>query len=455
MAQSGGGLWHGHSQNLPRDRVRLRTAADIPVSPGLPKLNILSELQIHKRFLRLFHKRSLIFNRVIYERQFAALLQLATDRKLPPCCEVLVAAGVGAVDSWVEREPAGRRPLRSPDRKAGEAGGDRKARLQEALEELRKAPALNPSQRAAVEAAVRRTCTIIQGPPGTSRSRCCSSGPRLRCWACARSSRPPTATSPWTTSPRASTRQDATCSVHNPARRHRSVSERRRRGRLPEDGRDAGRGAHLRGQVGAPRAEGLPHRRHVGAAAVWTKNKKKTYVQCLGGYWGAWVWGCCGSHLFQVVACHMMSEVVAHVFRTEPARLGLPSSRSLFQKAVASRRDSPHPLALPSPSPSPVPRVSPPGLRSSGGRRRAPRGVRPTRHCAPDGGTGSTQRISPHGLSSAYRTRVGFACITYHRMCLTYVSNFACSALHCIHCLSRHHMSLTVCTHRCTQGLRN
>ena len=40
-----GGLWHGHSQNLPQGRVRLRTAADIPVSPGLPKPNILSELQ--------------------------------------------------------------------------------------------------------------------------------------------------------------------------------------------------------------------------------------------------------------------------------------------------------------------------------------------------------------------------------------------------------------------------
>ena len=42
-----GGLWHGHSQNLPKGRVCLRTAADIPVSPGLPKPNILSELLIY------------------------------------------------------------------------------------------------------------------------------------------------------------------------------------------------------------------------------------------------------------------------------------------------------------------------------------------------------------------------------------------------------------------------
>ena len=41
-----GGLWHGHSQNMPKGRVRLRTAADIPVSPGFPKPNTLSELQI-------------------------------------------------------------------------------------------------------------------------------------------------------------------------------------------------------------------------------------------------------------------------------------------------------------------------------------------------------------------------------------------------------------------------
>ena len=35
----------GGWENLPKGRVRLRTAADIPVSPGLPKPNILSELQ--------------------------------------------------------------------------------------------------------------------------------------------------------------------------------------------------------------------------------------------------------------------------------------------------------------------------------------------------------------------------------------------------------------------------
>jgi len=47
-------------------------------------------------------------NRVVYERQFTALLQLAGAESQPPCCELLVAAEVGGVDDWVEAMKQGR-----------------------------------------------------------------------------------------------------------------------------------------------------------------------------------------------------------------------------------------------------------------------------------------------------------------------------------------------------------
>jgi len=142
-------------------------------------------------------------NRVVYERQFLALLQLATTGKLPPCSEVLVAAKVGGLDDWVEEQTGAKRAPKSssPKRegekeKEGEQEGQKEAqkespkspaprvaalaaeapksfddsRLEKARQEIEEQSSLNQSQRNAIMAALGRTCTIIQGPPGTGKT---------------------------------------------------------------------------------------------------------------------------------------------------------------------------------------------------------------------------------------------------------------------------------------------
>lgn len=148
-------------------------------------------------------------NRVIYERQFTALLQLATTSKLPPCSELLVAAKVGDVDSWAEEmrrnTMAGgathtrqnQYRSRSQDKNGDECqpkatraceiakqlprGILDDQRLEKAKDEVKSLPDLNQSQREALLAAVSRTCTIVQGPPGTGKTHV--SVQILRIWA--------------------------------------------------------------------------------------------------------------------------------------------------------------------------------------------------------------------------------------------------------------------------------
>jgi len=114
-------------------------------------------------------------NRTTYDRQFAALLQIATAGKLAPCCELLVAARVGALDSDARMH----RSATSPDEKDGkvqraaqiaaEKPRSDDGKFQQAMGDLGDT-GMNESQRNALLGSLNRTCTIVQGPPGTGKT---------------------------------------------------------------------------------------------------------------------------------------------------------------------------------------------------------------------------------------------------------------------------------------------
>eukprot|EP00927_Polykrikos_kofoidii_P035357 TRINITY_DN29931_c0_g1_i1.p1 TRINITY_DN29931_c0_g1~~TRINITY_DN29931_c0_g1_i1.p1 ORF type:complete len:1315 (+),score=272.70 TRINITY_DN29931_c0_g1_i1:68-4012(+) len=135
-------------------------------------------------------------NRIVYERQFGALLQLASAEKLSPLCELLVAGDVGKLDAWARREAErvsqapGKRTRTAAQLKREEAKNEAatdkldsraagiadelitldKERLSSAKDEIIICDDLNESQKSAVESAIRRRCTVIQGPPGTGKT---------------------------------------------------------------------------------------------------------------------------------------------------------------------------------------------------------------------------------------------------------------------------------------------
>eukprot|EP00930_Biecheleria_cincta_P033857 TRINITY_DN23438_c0_g1_i1.p1 TRINITY_DN23438_c0_g1~~TRINITY_DN23438_c0_g1_i1.p1 ORF type:complete len:1595 (-),score=274.71 TRINITY_DN23438_c0_g1_i1:10-4794(-) len=161
-------------------------------------------------------------NRIVYERQFNALLKIAKTEKLDPLCGLVAMSGVGQVDSWAIQSNSKRRsnvpPWKSklPEGQAHEDDDkeekDREADAQKAAPNKPQWPAeiaaqpplsdqpydaaayrakaqeivataenLNTSQKSAIaEAAVRR-CSIVQGPPGTGKTHV--SVELIRIWA--------------------------------------------------------------------------------------------------------------------------------------------------------------------------------------------------------------------------------------------------------------------------------
>lgn len=122
-------------------------------------------------------------NGTLYERQLQALLNLITKPR-NKVCELLIAARVGGVDSWVARWRGKASNVAAPvtkSRAKDQATTRRLAKsrpaqtkstekLQAALDEVPKLTHLNSSQRGAVGTALEQACTIIQGPPGTGKT---------------------------------------------------------------------------------------------------------------------------------------------------------------------------------------------------------------------------------------------------------------------------------------------
>ncbi|CAJ1350164.1 unnamed protein product [Effrenium voratum] len=147
-------------------------------------------------------------NATVYERQMWALLCLNHAAKVQPTVELLTAAPVGMADRWAKqwqtsREAKGRRSRsksratkkKKTRRKASSSSKDseeqqklkRRKRCSEladaelvedhredkqlqARKEVEEVDHMNESQRNAIHASLRQTCTVVQGPPGTGKT---------------------------------------------------------------------------------------------------------------------------------------------------------------------------------------------------------------------------------------------------------------------------------------------